>query len=530
MSDQSNNAKSSALLETCQTEMLRLKNSIDHVADAQKWRWMLFERDLNSGDRFSKGSVGPVVTLGIPWLSAECSLRWLGARIFFWPQGIPSRRRVSIISSRLKQRLDEESWWFDLLRTAVLRTDPTLDLLCSVTGTSAHRFVSRAAALFGRSLLEFRLDAQESPVNGDAVSNWLTNTANSMAWDSSAVLSDEDLVAEPQPVEAYVPGRHLSVFVSPPLEFAFHAKACNSGDEPIGDRILCAAGDRLQVLRARQNGAIHALLNRHATDTERCKSIVMVASESGGEFPEIAANISGCIVPWLLKSGVETTERPVTNAVHNAIDVRISASGVENLISTPLTYPCEWLLHWTRSTVGPWPDQDEQEFEDELILGCRSSDRSALATLLRIVNEGKLYASSEAIRGGHRVVSFTEVPLRDFRHRRTYRRHRRRYDFEPWGIAIRRDVLKSAGARAVIYGDEETWRTTLDQDRPFFQNIGTGDGWTQDEREWRIMGHVQLEELPTSAVIVFVDSDSARRIVQEQTEWQVIVVPVADST
>jgi len=523
--DQTNNATSLALREVCHAMMLSLKNSIDHIADAHQWRWMLFERDFNSCELPANGSVGPVVTLGMPWLSPECSIHWLGPRILFWPQGIPARRRVSIISSRLKQRLDEESWWFDLLRTAVLRTDPTLDLLCAVTGTASHRFVCRAAELFGRSSLAFHLDSHEQPVDEDAITTWLLDVANGQTWDSAAALTDDDLVAEPSIVECYVQGKHWSVFVSPPMKIAFEATDSELPNQPIGDRILFAAGNRLQVLRARTNGAIQALLSQHVQDTERCKSIVMLASESSGEIPEIVINSTGCIVPWLLKSDATETESVAITTDKIAADDRMSASVASIQMSTPLTHPDEWLLHWTRSTVGPWPDQDEQEFDDELILGCRSSDRSALATLLRIVNEGKLWASSEAIRGGHRVVSFTEVPLHEFRQRRTYRRHRRRYDFEPWGIAIRRDVLTSAGARPVIYGDEETWRKVSDQDQPFFQNIGTGDGWTQDEREWRIRDHVQLKELPPSAVIVFVDSNAALRMVQKQTDWQVVVVP-----
>ncbi len=509
--------------------MLRLQNSVEHIADSHQWRWMLFKRDLKSSDRFSRGIVGPVVTLGMPWLSPEYSLCWLGLRIFFWPQGIPGRRRVSIVSSRLKQRLDEESWWFDLLRTAVLRTDPTLDLLCAVTGTASHRFVCRAAELFGRSLLEFHLDSHEQPVNEDAMTKWLMNAANEKAWDTSAVFCDDDLVAEPPIVECYVEGKHWSVLVSPPLELTFDVPDFELANQPIGDRLLFAAGNRLQVLRARANGAIHALLNQHAQDVDHCKSIVMLASESSGELPAFLANTMHSIVPWLVKSGVPETEVACTESDDKATDDRRqSASDASTPISTPLTHPGDWLIHWTRSTVGPWPDQDEQEFDDELILGCRSSDRSALATLLRIVNEGKLWASAEAIRGGHRVVSFTDVPLHEFRERRAYRRHRRRYDFEPWGIAIRRDVLTFAGARPVIYGDEETWRKIIEQDQPFFQNIGTGDGWTQDEREWRITDHVQLKELPSSAVMVFVDSDSARQIVQKETDWHVLAVPDAD--
>ena len=525
MSDQTNNETSLALREVCHAMMLRLKNSVDHIADAHQWRWILVACDLDGGDLFSNGSSGPVVTLGMPWLSAECSIRWLGPRVFFWPQGIPARRRVSIVSSRLKQRLDEESWWFDLLRTAVLRTDPTLDLLCAVTETAPHHFVCRAAELFGRSLLEFHLDSHQQPCNEDALTKWLIHAANGKAWDSSAGLTDDDLVAEPSIVECYEQGKHWSVFVSPQMKIAFEATDSELPNQPIGDRILFAAGNRLQVLRARANGAIQALLSQHVQDAQRWESIVMLASQSSGEIPEIVINSTGCIVPWILKSDATETESIAITTDSIATDDRMSVSDSTTRISTPLTQPDEWLLHWTRSTVGPWPDQDEQEFDDELILGCHSSDRSALATVLRIVNEGKLWASSEAIRGGHRVVSFTEVPLHEFRKRRTYRRHRRRYDFEPWGIAIRRDVLTCAGARPVIYGDEETWHQILDQDQPFFQNIGTGEGWTQDEREWRIRDHVQLKELPPSAVIVFVDSDSARRIVQKQTDWQVVVVP-----
>ena len=186
--------------------MLRIQASRVHTLSSKPWRWMLFDRELHSGVQFSRGCAGPVLTLGLPWLSEKCSLRWLGPRMFFWPQGIPAQRRVSIISSRLKQRLDQESWWFDLLRTAVLRTDPTLDLLCVVTETASRRFVCRAAELFGRSVLEFHLDSHDQPVPEDAVSKWLLDVSHEAKWDASAELTDDDLVAEPSIVECYAEG------------------------------------------------------------------------------------------------------------------------------------------------------------------------------------------------------------------------------------------------------------------------------------------------------------------------------------
>ena len=114
---------------------LQLQRLAETIPDAAQWRWMLFNHTLRANNDSEHKSAGPVVSLGLPWLSADCSLRWTGARYFFWPQGVPPQRRVSIISSRLKQRLDEESWWFDLLRTATLRLDPAVDLLVVAYGS-----------------------------------------------------------------------------------------------------------------------------------------------------------------------------------------------------------------------------------------------------------------------------------------------------------------------------------------------------------------------------------------------------------
>jgi len=532
MIDEPNTENSPAFAEP----MLRLMRRIEGIPKSEHWRWFLFDKDLKSGIRFGDGSVGPIVSLGMPWLSAECTLRWLGPRMFFWPQGIPRRHRVSLVSSRLKQRLDEESWWFDLLRTATLRIDPTHDVLCAVTGTAAHRFVRRAAEIFGRSLLEFQVDAREQPVDDADVAAWLAETANRAAWDSTVAITEADLVSEPPVLESYASGTHWSVFVSSAMTMSGNSAKSDApksetlrlSEQPIADRILYAAGDRLQVLRVRVGGAVQALLMQHVLDSERCASLVMLASDAAGQISEIDLESHGCVIPWLLKSsdeGVSAENHQPGSVKDDKPSCRSSTARGSWETSTPLSHPDAWLLHWTRSTVGPWPDQDEQEFNDELILGCRSSDRSALATLLRIVTEGRLWASSDAIRGGFRMVSFTEVPLHEFRSRRAYRRHRRRYDFEPWGIAIRRDMLVFAGARPVDYGDEESWHTTTEPARPFFQNAGAGDGWTKDEREWRIAGHVQLDKLPASAVVVFVDSEGSREIIQKETEWQVIVVP-----
>jgi len=523
MAETSNTINASAFAEA----MLRLQRSAAKIPRTGNWRWILFDHDLKTNVMAGRGTTGPTVTLGLPWHSPQCCLNWIEPRLFFWPRGVPSQRRVSIISSRLKQRLDEESWWFGLLRTAILRSDPAADLFCTVTGTAAHPYVCRAAMLFGRSVLEFHVDSRERCADHDGMIAWITNLSSCTDWDSDVTVADVDQIAEPPAVESYAAGTYWPVFVSQPFfitdntadDLEITAQNRLSG-LPIADRILFAAGECLQVLHVRSNGIIQTLLKQHIQDDERHESIVMLASDAAGQTPPIDSDSANCFVPWLLKS-MQSVDQAVNTSSNTAV-LRALESSPE---STPLSHPGDWLLHWTRSTVGPWPDQNEQEFNDELILGCRSADRSVLATLLRIVNEGRLWASSEAIRGGYRVVSFTEVPLHEFRRRRAYRRHRRRYDFEPWGIAIRRDLLESSGARPVQYGDDETWQRLYESDRPFFQNVGAGDGWTKDEREWRIVEHLKLNDLPQSAVIVFVDTKAAREIIQSQTVWPVIIVP-----
>ncbi len=531
-----------ALYDSLIETLSRLRQSVAKIPETRRWRWLLFGQDIETGGRFASYAVGPVVSVGLPWLSAECSLQWLGLRFFFWPAGIPGRRRISIVSSRLKQRLDEETWWFDLLRTAVLRMDPAGDVLCTATGSAAERFVARSAELFGRSVLKFQVDATESPVSDPFIVQWLSDAAMaSFALENSSPQHIEaDFLAEPQPMEYYAPGVHWPVVVSPPMNWPVTAD-CDATrpvpatpadnwpiwKQPIADRILFAVGDRLQVLRARSGGVIRSLLTHHAEDSERQSALVMLASDETGHAPAADLAHSHSVIPWLVRSPpiAAADENPTGGAAIHSRPVLSPTDSGTHPDSTPLSRPEEWLLHWTRPAVGPWPDQEAAEFEDELILGCRSSDRSALATVLRIVNERRLWASSETIRGGFRVVSFTEVPLSEFRSHRTYRRHRRRYDFEPWGIAIRRDVLTAAGAQPVTYGDDDTWQSMPDDQRAFFQNANAGDGWTTEEREWRVPDHVALDKLPAAAVAVFVDTAEARQIVMKQSDWPVFVVP-----
>jgi hypothetical protein len=188
------------------------------------------------------------------------------------------------------------------------------------------------------------------------------------------------------------------------------------------------------------------------------------------------------------------------------------------------------LTHCTRRRPGPWPGEDEDQFLDDLILDRAGADHSALAALWRIVHSGRLIASGEFVRGETPVVSFTAVPLSQLQTLRTYRSHLGRWDFEPYGICIRRDWLQRCGARPVQYGDESLWETLPDADRPFFQKSDshTASGkridWTV-EREWRHVGDMELEAIPAEAALLFVPSESEARQLAAVSPWPIVVLP-----
>ena len=122
------------------------------------------------------------------------------------------------------------------------------------------------------------------------------------------------------------------------------------------------------------------------------------------------------------------------------------------------------------------------------------------------------------------------MPLVDVARLRTFRVHRGRWDFEPYGICIRRKVLQQAGARPVLYGVETDWNRLNQADRPFFQrrmseNAGTGDSinWSH-EREWRVLGNVDLGRVDDESALVFVPSFEEARALLPHCRWPIVLM------
>lgn len=439
------------------------------------------------------------LTVGLPRSVAATGRNDGLNRLIWWPSGVMERHRVAVVSSRIGTRHTRHRWWFDLMRTAALRVNTASECVVTVEGTAANSAVCRAADLFG--IPRLALTVEESRVDRQGLTHWL---ADRLTADGSAVSNGE-------------PGIQKA-HVCPVLQSdEITENTQQTPMPPARDRVLCHAAERSYVLSCRAGGHIHRLLHSRLSSAAAGSLLVLMASGPGTTDECFDELVQLGAVPWLV-DGL----RNEGEAVHPSTTTLTTARTIKD---GPLQCPQDWLCHWTRPCPGAWPDQPASEYLDELLLGCDTADRSALATLMRMVAQRLVLAS--VIRQQQRAVSFTEVPLGDFRQRRVYRRHRRRYDFEPWGIAVRRTALKELGAQPVRYGSTDPNTVDDDVDSVWYQPATDQSGridW-REEREWRIAADLSLDQCPDSAVCLFVDTAEEAAVVQAQTTWPVIVLP-----
>ena len=104
------------------------------------------------------------------------------------------------------------------------------------------------------------------------------------------------------------------------------------------------------------------------------------------------------------------------------------------------------------------------------------------------------------------MVSWTEQPLDRWPELRVFRPGRRKWDFELYGVAIRRDHVRRQGGRPVWYGEEADFREASPEERRYGQlrrSRQASIDW-RAEREWRSPGDFRFDGLRVSDVVAFV--------------------------
>ena len=437
--------------------------------------------------------------------------RWLGWRFCWYPYGIPTGQLVGIASSRLGRRLDTKPGWFQKLRQYCQQLDPHTQLLLTVSQTAAAPYVARAAQLFRLPCL------QTTVVDSARWRYW-----GKLVWDTA--LLDQQSTC-------------WSAIVSPVVDpLAFPIQPLQLEQAPAHDRILVSASDLLWSCQLRPQGILQQLMNRRVAScwSSRCSirlepaqsTVYGFSRNEGQHLPLQTAQPSATnfnIAPAHRGSVTPSDLVPASEKIRPVSETELLAS------------PWQYLSHWTRRQDGPWPDQNRRDWLDELILEHPGRNRSALASLRRIVCQQKLLATDAAIRGGHQVVCFSATPLARWSSLRTYRAHRSRWDFEPYGICIKRKWLEQHGARPVIYGDNDDWKQLAEHQRPFFQHrFGHKSSRTTRwdwsiEQEWRYPANLSLKKLPTWAGFVFVPSREQASSLANYSRWPVVYLDTTDS-
>lgn len=453
---------------------------------------------------------GAALTLGIPETAPNTVANWIGDRLAFWLDGVPAQRRMGLLSSHLGHELEKRTAWFTALRAACTKLNADDDILVTCATVTADRFVRRCHELFGIRLLDVQF-----PKKGiSTLRQW-----------GDAILHEHHDATRPGLTRLILsPGVSAD---GPPEEPGI--------DYPIADRAVIALSQRLLVLSLKPRGRLLPLLHRRLGQKNWPVASVALALGNGLVEKKTAAPLlDQGAVGWVLLDTLPTKHRanvetPV-NAITNSDQHQRQDSKAAPIIPTPSVERWSFLTHCTRRIDGPWPDQPEEEYFDDLILDREPSDHSALAALLRIVTERRIIASSAAIRGAAPVVSFTAVPLADIPKMRVFRAHRSRWDFEPYGICIMREWLENHDTRPVIYGDQQTWQSLADKDRPFFQVDATRSAdnearidWTA-EQEWRHLDDVHLTGVPTDAALVFVPTEHEAAAVAPKSPWPIVVL------
>ena len=409
-----------------------------------------------------------LLVIGIPNLPLETQQRWLGGLYTgIWPRAAFEQRRVAVVSSRLGRKLGQHSGWFDAFRTLVCQLDPERDVLITADGTTADRFINRAAKLFG--LRHFPIVIGEQ------------SAFRQLARFRDGTTTDR-------------------IEISTPL---FESAGI---DLPVGDRLIATLADHVRALSVTGGSQTHRLLSERLADSGFPPATVHVTSESN-VANELAD--AGAALRILIPSDTPQVD-VVTPPARRA------------MTKPPFD---DYLLHWTRRPDGTWPDEEVDDYLDGLILGVEAGDRTAFATLARIVETRKLMATSHLIRGNYPMVCLSDVPLEKLASRRTYRKHLRRWDYEPYGIGVRKNRLLQLGTRPAVYGEATEFEQMSEADRPYFQLQATADAKTQwtDEAEWRHAGDLNLNELGPD-LFVFVPSHDEAAAISRRCDWPIVVL------
>ncbi len=448
----------------------------------------------------------------------ESTTKWLGRRLFVGQASLfsPATQHHALLSSRIGRHGSAQPDWPRWIDATLQHIRQHRGHLLVAPGTTLAELVTQFAGSAGLPLTTARWTQQ-----GD-IESWLSGVLDSIC----------------HTIEAMDHPSRRELLLSPMLEPADD----NFSNFPLQDRISIGLADRVWLLSLRTAGTLEKLIQERLSDPVFPTASVFVKLDkpprssvhdqrrtSLGKPAKDIRWLERGAVGWLVASRTFSGAGPLRHCQAN-----VSKCAMLQQIVAP--FPRAWqeldpndewpyLVHCTRGFSGPLPTESEQSFRQRVWDRPEGVLWQPLETLSHICQESRLRGTASMTRTAERCVSFSAVPLVPLLKRRTFRSHLGRWDWEPYGLMIRRDALQAMGARDVIYGNESVYARLHSHQRPYFQpQLRKGEqqhDWSE-EREWRVLGDVDLSMLPLNSVIAFVRTLSEAQQLARYCYWPVL--------
>ena len=156
----------------------------------------------------------------------------------------------------------------------------------------------------------------------------------------------------------------------------------------------------------------------------------------------------------------------------------------------------DYVTHWTRTHHGPWPGESKHDFYSRLVTSGSEYPNNAFNCLRNMIQKRVIYASSKRIRKAIRCVGFSDLAPELMLKWMRWLPKRVGWNFEPYGIAIKKSAAERAGIKSVIYGDDHLYENLSENDKPYFQSKGKKEVDWSEENEWRKIGDLDLSKIP----------------------------------
>ncbi len=423
-----------------------------------------------------------------------------------------SRRLTAVVSSALgrgKQQLRSWPLLLDHALQHIARHGQRLLLVPrTTTCTEAAEFAQRARVPVLRAIVD-NIDQVlhgEAPAADDECT-WDVDSWLSRSLDTAHAARDNLLISPPWLVEQ-----------QPAFE--------EWNRVPLQDRVSILLSDSVMALRVRYGGTVARLLKERLTAPEYLPGSTYCAvtppnatearaASSTRPVPTSVLMESGAVGWFLLNRSHRELDwslpcnqsRPATQQIVVRLPQDITAGTNDSTERSCDDTDWPWLSHCTRGASGPRPTESQAQYRDRVWLAGSEDAADPFQSLMRICCTQQLCGSTWTTRTDQPSVSLSAVPLPELLSRRVFRSHLGRWDWEPYGVAVRREWLLELGGQPVIYGAEQDYKQLDESQRPFFQprtgspsrkrgeSPSTENDWSL-EQEWRLLGNLNLQCIP----------------------------------